>query len=109
MQRFIYTSLAIMSLPAAPAFAQPASFRSPIAGFVYSRAARTVRPLLGVPGATYAGTGLLNDVDSASVAPGGKWAWIAKSGRSTFVRGLSEFAPAELATDGVIDAVDRVV
>jgi len=106
---FISISIAVLSLPGGLAKAQSTSFHGPISGFVYSHTSRTVRPLFGIPGATYIGSPLLDQVDSASIAPGGKWAMITKGGHSAFMRGLSDLAPAESSPDGLIDAVDRVL
>jgi len=101
----ICVSLAIL---AAPANAQSGGFDRPTAGFVFSPGSRTVRPLLGIPGATYIGDAVLNDVSVAWPAPGGKWAFVTTSTHSAFLRGLSDTAPTESAADGIIDAVDRV-
>jgi hypothetical protein len=105
----LYGPIALLTLQAAPANAQPASFQGPIAGFVFSGASKTVRPLLGVPGATHADPPILSHVDSASIAPGGKWAFITRAGHAAFVSGLSDKAPVETPMGGLIDAVDRVV
>jgi len=105
---FISVSIAVLSLPGGSAVAQSTSFHGPISGFVYSHVSRTVRPLLGIPGATYIGSPVLDGVDSASVAPGGKWSLITKGGHSSLMRGLSDLAPADSSPDGLIDAVDRV-
>ena len=104
-----FASFSLLALLAGPANAQSASFQFPITGFVYSHTSRTVRPLLGVPGSTYVGSPVLTEVDSASIAPGGKWALITKSGRSAFVGGLPDLAPAEASAGGLLDPVDRVV
>jgi hypothetical protein len=101
--------IALLILPAGPASAQPASLHGPIAGFVFCSATKTIRPLLGIPGAAHLDRAILKHVDSASVAPGGNWAFITRAGQSTFVRGLSDLAPAESSVGGLIDAVDRVV
>src|SRR5580700_8106149 len=104
--------IALLTLPAAPANAQPAGFQGPIAGFVFSGASKTVRPLLGIPGATHVAPPILSRVDSASIAPGGKWAFMTRAGHAAFVGDLAGLAPAEspIAEPGVlIDAVDRVV
>jgi hypothetical protein len=106
---FPFASIALLVWLAGPADGQPANFGFPVTGFIYSRASRTVRPLLGVPGATYMGSPVWNDVDSASIAPGGKWAVITKAGHSTFLRGLPDLAPVEASADGLLDPVDRVV
>jgi hypothetical protein len=106
---FISVSIAVLSLPGRPANAQSASVRGPISGFVYSRVSRTVRPLFGIPGATHIGSPVLAEVDSASIAPGGEWALIAKGGHFSFMRGLPDLAPVESSPGGLIDAVDRVL
>ena len=91
-----------------PAAAQPSpSFRGPISGFVYNQSSRTIRPLLGIPGATRIGTALLNEVDFASIGPDGKWAFLTRAGHSTFVYDLSGQALTELSADGLIDAWHR--
>ena len=109
MSRWFCASIPFLILLAGPANPQSASFQGPLAGFVYSRSSRTVRPMLGIPDATYIASPLLSEVDSASVAPGCKWAFITKSGRNFFMHGLSDAAPVESSADGLIQAVDRVV
>jgi sugar lactone lactonase YvrE len=76
---------------------------------IYHSGSRTVRPVRGVPGASYIGSPVLNDVDAASIAPGGEWAFVTKNGRSSFVRGLSDTSTTESSPDGLIAAADRVV
>ena len=106
---WVSASIAFLIPLAGSVNAQPASFHGPIAGFAYARASRSVRPLLGVPGAAWIGPPVLSDVDWASIAPGGRWAVLIKAGGASFMRGLSDLAPAESPVDGLIDAVDRVV
>src|SRR5437016_5594785 len=93
---------------ARPASAQSSAFQPPVAGVVYHQASRTVRGVLGLPGAWRLGPPVMNEVDGASVAPDGKWAWILKSGRSAFIHGLSGGAPVDVSAGGLIDNVDRV-
>jgi len=59
---------------------------------------------MGIRGSSYIGSPVLSDIDSASIAPDGKWIFVTREGRPLFVRGLSDPAPA----DGLIDAVDLV-
>jgi hypothetical protein len=106
---FIYASLASLILLAGPANPQSSSFSGPVAGFVYTPSSRSVRPMLGIPGATYLAAPLVSEVDWASVAPGGKWAFISQAGSNFFLHGLSDAAPVESSTDGLIQAIDRVV
>jgi hypothetical protein len=103
-----YMICASLVLLAVPANAQPAGFARPMAGFVFSPVSRTVRPLFGAPGASYAGAAVLKDVDQAWIAPAGRWAYVSTAGRSLFMGGLAEEAPVESVPDGAIDAVDRV-
>jgi len=105
----VYVPIALLTLPCFPAKAQPTSFQGPIVGFVFSGASKTVRPLLGIAGATHLERAILNRVDSASIAPGGKWAFVTRAGHAAFVGGLTASAPAESSIDGLIDQVDRVV
>jgi hypothetical protein len=65
--------------------------------------------LFGVLGATQIGGAVLDEIDSASISPGGKWALIARNGHSSLMRGLSDLAPVETSPNGLIDAVDRVL
>jgi hypothetical protein len=107
----IYLSLpfALLNLPTRPVIAQTASVHGPVAGFVFSSSSKTVRPLIGVPGATHVDQPVLNQVDAASIAPGGQGAFVTRSGQTIFVRGLSGLAPSESPIGGLIGQVDRVV
>lgn len=108
-RRFSYVSLFLLSWTGESLVAQASDFHGPVAGFVYSHASRTIRPLLGVAGAAQVGSPVLDNVDFASVAPGGKWALIAKDGRTELWKGLADLSPMPSPADGLIDAVDRVV
>jgi hypothetical protein len=99
---------ALLLLLASPGKTQPANFQGPIGGFVFSGASKTVRPLMGLPGGSHLASPVLNQVESASIAPGGKWAFITRARRSAFVSGLAVLTPAEASVDGLIDAVDRI-
>lgn len=100
--------LAVLCWPAL-ATAQSTGFQGPISGFVYNHDSRSVRPLLGVPGATHIGSPLLADVDFASTAPGSDSAFVIRAGRSIFMRGVAGPQPVEYPIDGLLAAVDRVV
>ena len=98
-------ALAVLTWPAA---AQLGGFHGVLSGFVYTPASRSVRPLLGVRGATSIGPPLLDQVDWASVAPGGRAALAVKSGHPAVLLGLSTMTPSEAPADGLIDSADRV-
>jgi len=91
------------------ALAQTANVGGPLAGLIFDSGSRTVRPLRGVGGSSYIGSPVLNDVDTASIAPGGQWAFVTRSGQSAFVRGLSNASPVQSSPDGLMAAPDRVV
>ncbi len=105
----VYVPAALLALVASPVQAQTANFQGPLTGFVFSGASKTVRPLLGLPGATHAASPILTQVDGASIAPGGKWAFITRARHATLFGGLSTLAPVESSLSGLIDAVDRIV
>jgi len=110
-RQFIGFSLftAVLLLPGTKAFAQSAKVSGPLTGLIYDRTRGAVRPLQGVPGSSYIGSPVLDQVDLASIAPGGEWAFIARNGQTEFMHGLSGSAPAESSPDGLIASVDRVV
>jgi hypothetical protein len=93
---------------AASAGAQPIGFGGPLSGVVYESASRSLRPLLGVPGSAFRGAPVLDDVDSASIAPGGKWALITRAGRSRLLGSLTDRDGSILFPEDLTDGVDRV-
>ncbi len=107
LARILRFSLAFLLPLAGRAVAQSANLQGPVSGYVYFAASRSVRPLLGVPGATLIGPSLLSQVDWASVAPGGKRALVSRAGSVRLVSGLPEGEPAESSLR-LIEAIDRV-
>ena len=106
--KFLVFLTAIAAVPALPAFAQTAGMRGPVSGFLYQRGSRALRPVVGIPGAAYAGTPILDDIEAAWVAPGGKWAIVARDGRPALVP-LSGLTPGEPSGTALLEAADRVV
>jgi hypothetical protein len=106
--RSFWLICACLAVALAPAAAQSGGFDRPTAGFVFRAGSGAVRPLVGVPGATYLGGPVLTGLRAAWIAPGGNWAFIITADHAAFVRGLSENAPSESPADGLIGAVDRV-
>jgi hypothetical protein len=103
-------SILTTSLLAGHVAAQPLDVRAPITGFVYHTGSRSLRPIFGVPGSTVLGSPVLSSVESASIAPDGRWALVTTDGRVRLIRGLSDLAPVDSPTDReLIAAVDRVV
>ena len=108
MSRCFKFSVSVLALLPGWVTAQTTNFQGPVAGFVFSGASKTIRPLLGLPGATHIASSILTRVDSASIAPGGKSAFITRARHTSFVSGLSALAPVESSIDGLIDAIDRI-
>jgi len=72
---------------------QTGSVRGPVAGMVYDPAARAIRPMMGLPGASYLGNPTISALDFASVAPNCRAALAVARGRLYLVRGLEAQAP----------------
>jgi len=107
--RFVWLGTpALLFLLTGPVHPQSVGFQGPISGFVYDPPSRMIRPLLGIPGATYLGPALLKDVDWASIAPGGTWAFVTRRGTGNFWGGVSQLAPTLTSLEGLIQAVDHV-
>jgi len=86
--------------------AQEARLGGPVSGFIFDSAMRSIRPILGLPGASYLGEALVADLDWASIAPSGEVALAAKEGRLYALRGLgAEQAWAEI--EGALGVADR--
>ena len=49
-------------------------FAGPVSGIVFDAKAKSLRPIMGVPGASYLGNALAADMDLAAVSPDGKFA-----------------------------------
>jgi hypothetical protein len=106
-----FTSIALLTFSsvAGLAIAQPVDLRAPIAGFVYQKGLRSVRPVVGVSGSSRLGAPMADGLDSASVAPNNRWAIVTAGGQTRLLRGLSELSPTESSPQGLIDQVDGVV
>jgi hypothetical protein len=100
--------IATLSETAKPAIAQSANVQGPILGFTYSEDSQTIRPLLGLPGASHIGLPIVGRVSFASIAPDGDSALITKTGQVVFVHRLAALAPVESSIAGLTDPVDRV-
>ena len=99
-------SFALLAALVAPAAAQTIGMQGPVAGLVFT--SQSVRPLLGAPGAAVAGPALIAGVQWASMAPGGDWGLIARRGIPARVYRFSGSAPSQVATEGLIEGIDRV-
>ena len=73
--------------------AQTGSVRGPIAGMVYDGAAHAIRPLVGLPGASYLGNPMVSELDFASVAPDSRAALAVTRGRLYLLTSLETGNP----------------
>jgi len=96
----------VVLLAALALAAQEARLTGPVSGFVVDSQSGSIRPILGVPGASYLGDALLAGLDWASVAPDGKAALAVKGESLYLIRGLDELAPSSTAVGGAIDRPD---
>ncbi len=79
----------IAVLFAASLGAQTPSWTLPASGYVYDSISRTIRPVVGFLGSSYAGPPVQADLAWASVAPGGHAALIVQQGRLWWVQDLA--------------------
>jgi hypothetical protein len=99
----------LLVLTAAAAPAQNAvGVTGPIAGFVFDPRTHDLRPMFGVPGASYLGTPLAAGLDLASVSPDGTAALGVSGGRLLFISSLRSLVPASTGIEGAIGDIDRI-
>ena len=70
--------------------AQETRLAGPVSGVLFDPQARALRPMVGVPGASYLGDALVANLDFASVSPNGKFAIAVGQDGVLLVRGLDE-------------------
>jgi len=75
-------------------WAQTASLAGPVEGFTFDAPTRSLRALMGYPGASSFGPPLVNGVDAAAVAPQRNYAVAFQNGRCVFISGLDSNALA---------------
>ncbi len=63
----------ISSFLAAAAWAQD-DIRGPVPGFLFDEHSKALRPIIGIPGASYLGGAIASEIESAAVAPSGRLA-----------------------------------
>ncbi|HUK14986.1 MAG TPA: hypothetical protein VLW65_01170 [Bryobacteraceae bacterium] len=106
-----YVSVAILAALAAVGQAQQGQVTGPVLGYVFDGAARTVRPVLGIAGASIFGgpMALGYDVTSATVAPGGDSAVALAADGSLHLVRLSGGQATEVPLNGASVKPSRVV
>lgn len=95
-------SLRILALAVLPLSGQ--TLDGPRTTLVFHPASRSVRPIIGMTGASYLGPALHADLDFASVSPGQKATILERAGRVTIVRNSADAVDVENA----ITAIDRI-
>ncbi len=90
--------LAILA-PVVLAAAQDGAIYGPLSGFAFDGATRTLRPIVGVPGAAYLGAPLAASLDFASISPNGALALVESQARLFLLRRLQTGRPVWLLLD----------
>src|SRR5579885_1735285 len=75
------------------------SVSGPVSAFLFDSQTRSIRPMIGFPGASYMGDAVTTDVDAASVSPDGSAALAVRQGRIFRITGLKTGAPVEAALE----------
>ena len=106
-----YVSFVVFAALAAVGQAQQGQVTGPVLGYVFDGAARAVRPVLGIAGASIFGTpmALGYDVTSATVAPGGDSAVALAADGSVHLLRLSGGQATEMTLNGASVKPSRVV
>ena len=79
----------------------------PVSGFVFDQGAHALRPVLGMPGASYLGAPVLDGLEAAGVSPDGSAALAVKEGALLLVAGLRSAEASAAALEGAIGGADR--
>jgi hypothetical protein len=77
-------------------------------GLIFDSRAHAVRPVVGVPGAAYAGGPLISDSDAAWVAPDGSAALVMRAGRLELYSGLKGVRATVTVLDGALGDIPLV-
>lgn len=111
MSTRIFRILALISLPACLLPGQDSQIAGPVSGYVFDRAARGLRPILGIPGASIIGNpvdfGL--EVSAAYVAPRQDAAFVTAADGTFHLFRIGAGKATELILNGLTGAPDRVV
>lgn len=103
--------VAMFAAAAALAYAQQGKVAGPIAGYVFDGAARAVRPVLGIPGASILGDAVQVGYDAAAVtiAPRADSAVVTAADGSVHLVRLAAGQATEIPLNGAPPKLDRVV
>ncbi|HEY3443497.1 MAG TPA: hypothetical protein VGK29_22250 [Paludibaculum sp.] len=87
-------TLLTLAVAAASSLAQDSNLAGPVSGLLVDEQARSIRPILGMPGSAYAGDAAVTAFDFASAAPDGRSALVSRAGSLYLVRRLDGATPA---------------
>ena len=89
----IRRTLLSLAVAAVGALGQDSNLAGPVSGFLVDEQARSIRPILGMPGSAYAGDASVTAFDFAAGAPDGRSAVISRSGSLHLIRRLDRATP----------------
>jgi WD40 repeat protein len=89
--------------------AQPATLSGPVEAFTFDAPTRSLRAVIGFPGAASFGPALLDNLDLASMAPGQSYGIVFESGKCLFVSSLGSKKISAAAIAGVTAHPDGMV
>lgn len=93
-RRFGFAAMAVMMVM--PGEAQQVQFGGPVAGLVFDPPSRSLRAVLGIPGAAHMSGPILDETGWASVAPNGRTALVERQGRFTIATVAAAFSQPEM-------------
>jgi hypothetical protein len=89
------------------ALADDARLSGPVPGLVFDGSTQSIRPIYGVPGASYLGPSVADGFDAASVSPLGISALATQSGKLYFIRNLDGGQPDSTPLDSAISGASQ--
>lgn len=101
MGKLLRRTLLSAAVLAAGVMAQESTVGGPISGLLVDEQARSIRPILGMPGSAHAGEATVTEFDFARIAPSGREALVARGGVLHLIRRLDGAEPVwrELSRD----------
>ena len=106
--RLAFPAFCLLPVVSAVLMAQPGLFDYPASGLLHDAVSRTIRPILGVPGSAYLGSPVLSDVESAAIAPGGRWVFAGLRDNTALLHSRANRVLAEEPIDGILEHIERI-
>jgi len=101
--------LAVCLLPLGAVASEQARLAGPVSGLVFDHQAHAIRPVIGVPGASYLGEPLAAGIDLAAVSPDGRLALAAQEGSLFLLRKLDGAQPVWSLLEEAAGLPERIV